>query len=398
MEDNLYHFAPVECFAADEPCDEAEVEQLVNTAAQAVAFAGLQATEAIYTIAPQLVRVHFDLDFASAYRVPTLLNRIEKSLNAYLNRNGCRCYLDNGLTVEIPRAQRQTVRMRQFLTTKYESMRLPAVLGIDSNGHQLVIDLADAPHLLIAGQTGSGKSVCLNYILVSILQFEQPADVKFLLIDPKQVELSKYACIPHLAGPIATTPQEALNALHWAVDEMERRYTILRQRGAAGLDLAPGLFPRLVIAIDELADLIQASKKEVETLISRLAAKGRAAGIHLIVATQYPSAKIITGAIKANIPTRIAFKTSSNSDSRVILDMVGAEKLTGKGDGLFFAPASSVPQRFQACYLSPEEINTACHYAWLNTPQGRRGTNGEEKKHTAGAVCKKIFKKIHARI
>nr|DAQ17650.1 MAG TPA: DNA TRANSLOCASE FTSK [Caudoviricetes sp.] len=393
---NLYYFAPVECFAADDPCDDAEVEQLANTAVQAVAFAGLQATEAIYTTAPQLVRVHFDLDFASAYRVPSLLNRIEKSLNAYLNRNGCRCYLDNGLTVEIPRAQRQTVRMRQFLIREYQRMKLPAVLGIDSNGHQLVIELADAPHLLIAGQTGSGKSVCLNDILVSILQYEQPADVQFLLIDPKQVELSKYACIPHLAGPIATTPEEALNALHWAVDEMERRYTILRQRGAAGLDLAPGLFSRLVIAIDELADLIQASKKEVETLISRLAAKGRAAGIHLIVATQYPSAKIITGAIKANIPTRIAFKTSSNSDSRVILDMVGAEKLTGKGDGLFFAPASSVPQRFQACYLSPEEINTACHYAWLNSPQGRRGTNGEEKKHTAGAVCKKIFKKIFA--
>lgn len=273
MEDNLYHFAPVECFAADEPCDEAEVEQLANTAAQAVAFAGLQATEAIYTTAPQLVRVHFDLDFASAYRVSTLLSRIEKSLNAYLNRNGCRCYLDNGLTIEIPRAQRQTVRMRQFLTTKYEPLRLPAVLGIDSNGNQLVIDLADAPHLLIAGQTGSGKSVCLNDILVSILQFEQPADVKFLLIDPKQVELSKYACIPHLAGPIATTPQEALNALHWAVDEMERRYTILRQRGAAGLDLVPGLFPRLVIAIDELADLIQASKKRLKRLFQGLRPK-----------------------------------------------------------------------------------------------------------------------------
>lgn len=391
---NLYHFSPVECFAADEPCDDAEVEQLVNTAVQAVAFAGLQATEAIYTTAPQLVRVHFDLDFASAYRVPALLNKIEKSLNAYLNRNGCRCYLDNGLTVEIPRAQRQTVRMRQFLIREYQRMKLPAVLGIDSNGKQLVLDLANAPHVLIAGQTGSGKSVCLNDILVSILQFKQPADVQLLLIDPKQVELSKYACIPHLAGSIATTPEEALNALHWAVDEMERRYTILRQRGAAGLDLAPGLFPRLVIAIDELADLIQASKKEIETLISRLAAKGRAAGIHLIVATQYPSAKIITGAIKANIPTRIAFKTSSNSDSRVILDMVGAEKLTGKGDGLFFAPASSVPQRFQACYLSPEEINTACYYAWLNSPQGRREQNGKKQEHTASTIRKKIFKKL----
>ncbi len=391
MDNQLYYFAPVECFAADEPCDDAEVEQLANTAAQAVAFAGLQATEAIYTTAPQLVRVHFDLDFASAYRVPSLLNRIEKSLNAYLNRNGCRCYLDNGLTVEIPRAQRQTVRMRQFLIREYQRMKLPAVLGIDSNGDQLVIELADAPHLLIAGQTGSGKSVCLNDILISILQYEQPADVQFLLIDPKQVELSKYACIPHLAGPIATTPEEALNALHWAVDEMERRYTILRQRGAAGLDLAPGLFPRLVIAIDELADLIQASKKEVETLISRLAAKGRAAGIHLIVATQYPSAKIITGAIKANIPTRIAFKTSSNSDSRVILDMVGAEKLTGKGDGLFFAPASSVPQRFQACYLSPEEINTACHYAWLNTPQGRKEQRKQERKNNSNSFFSRFF-------
>lgn len=398
MEDNLYHFAPVECFAIDEHCDEAEVEQLANTAARSVNYFGLQFDEAIYTTAPQLVRVDFKLDFDSAGMLATRGKKIETQLNAFLNRDGCRCYLNNGLTVEIPRAQRQTVRMRQFLIREYQRMKLPAVLGIDSNGHQLVIELADAPHLLIAGQTGSGKSVCLNDILVSILQKKQPADVQFLLIDPKQVELSKYACIPHLAGPIATTPQEALNALHWAVDEMERRYTILRQRGAAGLDLVPGLFPRLVIAIDELADLIQASKKEVETLISRLAAKGRAAGIHLIVATQYPSAKIITGAIKANIPTRIAFKTSSNSDSRVILDMVGAEKLTGKGDGLFFAPASSVPQRFQACYLSPEEINTACHYAWLNSPQGRRGTNGEEQRHTAGAVCKKIFKKIHARI
>lgn len=391
MDNQLYYFAPVECFAADEPCDDAEVEQLANTAAQAVAFAGLQATEAIYTTAPQLVRVHFDLDFASAYRVPTLLNRIEKSLNAYLNRDGCRCYLNNGLTVEIPRAQRQTVRMRQFLIREYQRMKLPAVLGIDSNGHQLVIDLADAPHLLIAGQTGSGKSVCLNDILVSILQFEQPADVKFLLIDPKQVELSKYACIPHLAGPIATTPQEALNALHWAVDEMERRYTILRQRGAAGLDLVPGLFPRLVIAIDELALIMQSYKNEFATLISRLTAIGKDAGIHLIITTQYPNSKTITGEVKANIPARIAFRTGSNSDSRTILDMTGAEKLVGNGDGLFLAHGAGVAVRFQACYLSPEEINTACYYAWLNTPQGRKEQCKQKRKNNSNSFFSRFF-------
>lgn len=391
MDNQLYYFAPVECFAADDPCDDAEVEQLANTAAQAVAFAGLQATEAIYTTAPQLVRVHFDLDFASAYRAATYLKKIENSLDFFLNRNGCRCYSDNGLTVEIPRAQRQTVRMRQFLTTKYESMRLPAVLGIDSNGHQLVIDLADAPHLLIAGQTGSGKSVCLNDILVSILQYEQPADVQFLLIDPKQVELSKYSCIPHLAGPIATTPEEALNALHWAVDEMERRYTILRQRGAAGLDLAPGLFPRLVIAIDELALIMQSYKKEFATLISRLTAIGKDAGIHLIITTQYPNSKTITGEVKANIPARIAFRTGSNSDSRTILDMTGAEKLVGNGDGLFLAHGAGVAVRFQACYLSPEEINTACYYAWLNSPQGRKEQRKQERKNNSNSFFSRFF-------
>lgn len=391
MDNQLYYFAPVECFAADEPCDDAEVEQLVNTAARSVNYFGLQFDEAIYTTAPQLVRVHFDLDFDSACKISTYLLKIEKSLNAYLNRNGCRCYLDNGLTVEIPRAKRQTVRMRQFLTTKYESMRLPAVLGIDSNGHQLVIDLADAPHLLIAGQTGSGKSVCLNDILVSILQFEQPADVQFLLIDPKQVELSKYACIPHLAGPIATTPEEALNALHWAVDEMERRYTILRQRGAAGLDLAPGLFPRLVIAIDELALIMQSYKKEFATLISRLTAIGKDAGIHLIITTQYPNSKTITGEVKANIPARIAFRTGSNSDSRTILDMTGAEKLVGNGDGLFLAHGAGVAVRFQACYLSPEEINTACYYAWLNSPQGRKEQRKQERKNNSNSFFSRFF-------
>lgn len=391
MDNQLYYFAPVECFAADDPCDDAEVEQLVNTAVQAVAFAGLQATEAIYTTAPQLVRVHFDLDFASSFRATTFLKKIENSIDLFLNRNGSRCYSDNGLTVEIPRAQRQTVRMRQFLTTKYESMRLPAVLGIDSNGHQLVIDLADAPHLLIAGQTGSGKSVCLNDILVSILQFEQPADVRFLLIDPKQVELSKYACIPHLAGPIATTPEEALNALHWAVDEMERRYTILRQRGAAGLDLAPGLFPRLVIAIDELALIMQSYKKKFATLISRLTAIGKDAGIHLIITTQYPNSKTITGEVKANIPARIAFRTGSNSDSRTILDMTGAEKLVGNGDGLFLAHGAGVAVRFQACYLSPEEINTACYYAWLNSPQGRKEQRKQERKNNSNSFFSKFF-------
>lgn len=388
MEDNLYHFAPLECFASDEQKDTTEAVQLSQAAVQAVEFFGLQIVKAEYIDTPQLVRVDFALDFISSGKAASFCKKIENQLNIYLQRNGCRCFVNNGLTVELPKAQRHTVRMRQFLLAKYTNMQLPAVLGIDSNGEQLVIDLATAPHLLIAGQTGSGKSVCLNDILSAMLEMKQPADVNFVLIDPKMVELSAYAGIPHLAAPIATSPIEALQLLQWVVQEMQNRYAYLGRIGARSIEQASGAFPRLVVAIDELASLMQTSKKEVETLISRIAAEGRAAGIHLIVCTQHPSAKIITGAIKANIPTRIAFKAASNSDSRVILDTVGAEKLTGKGDGLFVTPNDTSVRRFQACYISPQEVDAVVYYAKSNI----------RRKESGNRFFSKIFKRNAKRV
>ncbi|WP_010630460.1 DNA translocase FtsK [Sporolactobacillus vineae] len=270
--------------------------------------------------------------------------------------------------IEIPNEIRKPVVLKQILSSKaFRESRKPltVALGQDVAGNQIVTDLATMPHGLIAGATGSGKSVCIHSLIISLIYRNSPADVRLLLIDPKVVELAPYQQIPHLAAPVITEPKEAALALKWAVDEMETRYRKFaaeRVRDIEGYNkklkaVGRETLPYLVIIIDELADLMMTSPQEVEESVCRIAQKARAAGIHLLLATQRPSVDVITGLIKSNIPTRIAFSVSSQADSRTILDSGGAERLLGRGDMLFSGNGMRGQQRLQGCFVSDEEIN-----------------------------------------
>lgn len=257
--------------------------------------------------------------------------------------------------IEVPNEKTAEVALRDVLddsSFKNRKGGVPVALGKDITGRPVVTDLTKMPHLLIAGSTGSGKSVCINTIIMSILFHQQPDDVKLILIDPKVVELSVYNGIPHLRIPVVTEAKKAAGALQWAVREMESRYqqfSYAHVRDIGGYNkLNPEQrLPFIVIIIDELADLMMAASDSVEDAICRLAQKARAAGIHLVLATQRPSVDVITGVIKANIPSRISFAVSSQVDSRTILDMAGAEKLIGKGDMLFNPMGAANPVRVQ---------------------------------------------------
>lgn len=273
--------------------------------------------------------------------------------------------------IEVPNQEVSTVYLRELLETpafQEAPSRLTVALGKDIAGDPVVTDLARMPHLLIAGATGSGKSVCLNTIIASILFKATPEEVKFIIIDPKMVELTTYNGIPHLVSPVVTDPKKAATALRWAVREMERRYELFAAAGVRDLvrynelGRPQGNLPFIVIIIDELADLMMVAPADVEDAVCRLAQMARAAGIHLVVATQRPSVDVITGLIKANIPSRISFAVSSQIDSRTILDAAGAEKLLGKGDMLFFPVGAPKPVRVQGAYLSDREVEALVSY------------------------------------
>ena len=237
---------------------------------------------------------------------------------------------------------------------------LPIMLGVDTSGMPRYIDLTKMPHLLVAGQTGSGKSVFLNTLILSILFLNLPAQCRLILVDPKRVEMAAYRGIPHLMRPVVTDAQEAMLVFSWLVDEMERRYRVLETNHVRNIDsynaLQNGTMPYIVAVVDEMADLMMTSGKYLESMIVRLAQLARAVGIHLVLATQKPIVKVITGLIKSNMSTRIAFAVSSKMDSRVILDVNGAEHLAGKGDMLMLAPGMQEPERFHGAWVSDEEI------------------------------------------
>ena len=271
--------------------------------------------------------------------------------------------------IEVPNKETQSVYMRTILESeafKEHPSKLAFALGQDIAGNPVVTDIAKMPHLLIAGATGSGKSVCINTLITSILYKADPKEVKLLLVDPKVVELSVYNGIPHLLIPVVTDPKKASSALNWAVREMLQRYNDFAAHGVRDIKGfnkmmedkgdEKGKMPQIVIIIDELADLMMAAPGEVEDAICRLAQMARAAGMHLIIATQRPSVDVITGVIKANIPSRLAFAVSSGIDSRTILDMVGAEKLLGKGDMLFYPSGQSKPSRLQGAFVTDQEV------------------------------------------
>jgi S-DNA-T family DNA segregation ATPase FtsK/SpoIIIE len=279
--------------------------------------------------------------------------------------------------IEVPNKEISMVHLRDLLESQeflQSGSKLSIALGKDIAGNPEVADLTKMPHLLIAGATGSGKSVCLNTLIASILFKATPEEVKLLMIDPKMVELATYNGIPHLVNPVVTDPKKAATALRWAVREMERRYALFAQAEARDITRYNKLFankehgsgeqplPLIVVIIDELADLMMVAPADVEDAVCRLAQMARAAGIHLVVATQRPSVDVITGLIKANIPSRISFAVSSQIDSRTILDMAGAEKLLGKGDMLFFPMGASKPVRIQGAYLSDREVEDLVNY------------------------------------
>lgn len=279
--------------------------------------------------------------------------------------------------IEVPNKTSSVVSIREIIESpafNASRSKLTVAMGKDIGGNVVVTDIAKMPHGLIAGATGSGKSVCINSFIMSILYKATPEDVKLLMIDPKVVELGVYNGIPHLLIPVVTEPRKAAGALGWAVSEMEKRYQMFADRcvrDIAGYNkLVDTLkdepevkkMPHIVIIIDELADLMMTAPREVEDSINRIAAKARAAGIHLLIATQRPSVNVVTGVIKANIPTRIAFAVSSQIDSRTILDSSGAEKLLGRGDMLFSPVGSAKPKRLQGCFVSDEEVEKVVEF------------------------------------
>jgi DNA segregation ATPase FtsK/SpoIIIE, S-DNA-T family len=294
--------------------------------------------------------------------------------------------------LELPNRQRQMIRLSEMLKSdayRASHSHLTLAMGKDITGIPVVTDLARAPHMLVAGTTGSGKSVAINAMILSLLYKSTPADVRMIMIDPKMLELSIYDGIPHLLAPVVTDMKHAANALSWCVSEMDKRYRLMSAVGVRNLagfnqkirdgrvaekyvtnpfSLTPdapeplSTLPLIVVVIDELADLMMVTGKKIEELIARLAQKARAAGIHLILATQRPSVDVITGLIKANIPTRVAFQVSSKIDSRTVLDQMGAETLLGNGDMLFLPPGSGYPQRVHGAFVSDEEVHRVVEY------------------------------------
>ena len=280
--------------------------------------------------------------------------------------------------IEVPNKEKQAVHLRDVLESPEffdSNSKLTVALGKDVAGNIQLADIAKMPHVLIAGSTGSGKSVCINTIITSIIYKAKPSEVKLVMVDPKVVELSVYNGIPHLLIPVVTDPKKAAGALAWAVQEMDNRYNLFASKGVRDLvgynkavekDGGIGKLPQIVIIVDELADLMMVAAKDVEESICRLAQKARAAGMHLVIATQRPSVDVITGLIKANVPSRIAFAVSSQVDSRTILDSVGAEKLLGKGDMLFFPAGASKPSRVQGAFVSDDEVEKIVDFVKQN--------------------------------
>ena len=280
--------------------------------------------------------------------------------------------------IEVPNETSEIVHIRDILESDEfidNKSKLAFALGKDVSGAIIVTDISKMPHVMIAGATGSGKSVCINTLIASIIYKAKPSEVKLVMVDPKIVELSVYNGIPHLLIPVVTDPKKAAGALAWAVQEMENRYAMFASKGVRDLkgyneaiekDDTVGKLPHIVIIIDELADLMMVAKNDVEDAICRLAQKARAAGMHLVIATQRPSVDVITGLIKANIPSRIAFAVSSQVDSRTILDQVGAEKLLGKGDMLFFPTGAPKPVRIQGAFISDKEVEKVVNFVKAN--------------------------------
>lgn len=309
-------------------------------------------------------------------KITALENNLALDLAAHSIRMEAPIPGKRAVGIEVPNIKAATVRLSSLLTSQqWQDLKSPLsfAIGKDISGIPIVADMAKMPHVLVAGQTGSGKSVMINTILTSLLYRNSPADLKLILVDPKRVELKPYDDIPHLLTPVITEPEKCISALKWATAEMERRYRALSDAGKRNIEEYNALkqeegMPYIVIVIDELSDLMMAAARDVEALIVRIAQKARAVGIHLVLATQRPSVDVITGLIKANVPGRIAFTTQSQVDSRTIIDQIGAEKLLGEGDMLLLTSDMPKPKRIQAALISEGETSKVMDFIRMQRP------------------------------
>lgn len=373
VEDENYEFPPIQLLSEPEKkINRGSKKSVADTATQlqkTLYSFGVSAKVEDVSVGPAITR--YELKPAEGVRVSKIANLaddIALNLAAESIRIEAPIPGKQAVGIEIPNKENEMVHFREIIEDdKFidHKSKLAFGLGKDVAGQAVVTDIAKMPHVLIAGATGSGKSVCINTLISSILYKAKPSEAKLLMVDPKIVELSVYNGIPHLLIPVVTDPKKAAGALAWAVQEMEDRYQRFATKGVRDLkgyneamqkEEGNATLPQIVIIIDELADLMMVSPKDVEDSICRLAQKARAAGMHLVIATQRPSVDVITGIIKANIPSRIAFSVSSQVDSRTILDMAGAEKLLGKGDMLFYPAGASKPTRVQGAFVSDAEV------------------------------------------
>ena len=373
VEDEHYEYPPVELLS--KPSKKAlkgGARALTDTATklQKTLYSfGVSAKVENVSVGPAITR--YELKPAEGVRVSKIANLaddIALNLAAETIRIEAPIPGKQAVGIEVPNKEKEVVHFREVLDSdefRSNKSKLTIGLGKDVAGNVQLADIAKMPHVLIAGSTGSGKSVCINTVITSIIYNAKPSEVKFVMVDPKVVELSVYNGIPHLLIPVVTDPRKAAGALAWAVQEMDDRYNKFASKGVRDLkgynkaiekENEAGKLPQIVIIIDELADLMMVAKNDVEDAICRLAQKARAAGMHLVIATQRPSVDVITGLIKANVPSRIAFAVSSQVDSRTILDSVGAEKLLGKGDMLFFPAGAPKPSRVQGAFVSDDEV------------------------------------------
>lgn len=378
-DDNTYKFPPISLLKADNSKNSAvSSADLDSTAAHLVdTLRSFGVETRIVDISKGPTVTRYELQPCAGVKISKITNLADDiALNLATAGVRIEAPIPNkaAVGIEVPNKTGNIVGVREVIDSPLfvgSKSKLTVALGKDIGGNAIVTDIAKMPHGLIAGATGSGKSVCINTIIMSILYKATPEEVKLLMIDPKVVELGVYNGIPHLLVPVVTDPRKAAGALGWAVTEMEKRYAMFAQMGVRDLagynrlaDKDPEItkIPHIVIIIDELADLMMTTPREVEDSINRIAAKARAAGMHLLIATQRPSVDVVTGVIKANIPTRIAFAVSSQIDSRTILDTGGAEKLLGRGDMLFYPVGASKPSRLQGCFVSDDEVEAVVEY------------------------------------
>ena len=383
VEDENYQYPPIELLSKGEKKaikGGAKALTDVATKLQKTLYSfGVQARVENVTVGPAITR--YELKPAEGVRVSKIANLaddIALNLAAETIRIEAPIPGKQAVGIEVPNQEKEMVHLREVLESdEFEDSKskMSVALGKDVAGKVVIADMAKMPHTLIAGSTGSGKSVCINTIITSIIYKAKPSEVKLLMVDPKVVELSVYNGIPHLLIPVVTDPKKAAGALAWAVQEMDNRYNLFAQKGVRDLkgynalvekEEGAGKLPQILIIIDELADLMMVAAKDVEDSICRLAQKARAAGMHLVIATQRPSVDVITGIIKANIPSRIAFAVSSQVDSRTILDQVGAEKLLGKGDMLFYPTGATKPTRIQGAFVSDDEVEKIVSFVKSN--------------------------------